>query len=391
MENVDHDAVSYEKYSYERDLTDGNVLYAAMRRAMRGSDWKPQVQKFEMNYLFELARMQKDLQNRNYAFQKGTEFILHERGKTRAISGEQIRDRVVKHALCDAALMPAIKKHLIYDNGASIQGKGIAFTRKRLVTHLRKYYAQHGSNEGYILLMDFSKFYDNIRHAEFLEIARKYVQDETAIWLLEKVLEESRVDVSYMSDAEYAGCMDKVFDSLEYREIDKALLTGEKFMKKHMNIGDQVSQIAGIAYPMRIDSYVKIVRGFRFYGRYMDDLYAIHESKEALEELRGEIIEIAGKLGITVNERKTRIAKLSEQWSFLQIRYRLTETGRIARKINAKSITRMRRKMKKLGGRLNAKEFRNWFNTWYEGCKKYMSKEQRKNILREMEGIRCTR
>lgn len=117
-----------------------------------------------------------------------------------------------------------------------------------------------------------------------------------------------------MTDEEYAGCMDRVFNSLEYQNVDKSLLTGEKFMYKHLNIGDQVAQVAGIIYPIPIDNYVKIVKGVKFYGRYMDDSYAIHESKEFLEELLQGIIAVAKELGITVNIRKTRICKLSSLW-----------------------------------------------------------------------------
>ena len=54
--------------------------------------------------------------------------------------------------------------------------------------------------------------------------------------------------------------MDDLFNKLEYRDIPKELLTGEKWMKKSVNIGDQLSQIIGIYYPYRIDNYVKYVR-----------------------------------------------------------------------------------------------------------------------------------
>ena len=47
-----------------------------------------------------------------------------------------------------------------------------------------------------------------------------------------------------------------------------------------------------------------------------------------------------------VNDKKTRIVKLSQQFKVLQINYSLTETGRIIKKINPKSITRERRKLK---------------------------------------------
>lgn len=380
MVNAKHDTFCYDSEGYQREIFDGNALFEAYKRAKKGSDWKPQVQRFEMTYLLELSRIQRELQEMTYEFLPSTQFVLSERGKTRVIRGEQIQDRIVKHTLCDEVLNPAVKNFLIYDNGASLVGKGIAFTRKRLLTHLRRYYAQHHSNDGYILLIDFSKYYDNIRHDILMELMKKYVTDEHSLWLLQKTVDRSKVDVSYMSDDEYENCLDILFNSLLYQEIDQRLLTGEKFMGKHLNIGDQVAQTAGIAYPIPIDNFVKIVKGVKFYGRYMDDSYAIHESKEFLEELLKGIVEIAGSLGITVNLKKTRICKLSDHWRFLQIQYSLTDTGRVIQKINPKRLTAMRRKMKKLAPKLTEKEFTDFFRSWFKNHYKIMSRYQRNNI-----------
>lgn len=380
MVNAKHDTFCYDSEGYQREIFDGNALFEAYKRAKKGSDWKPQVQRFEMTYLLELSRIQRELQEMTYEFLPSTQFVLNERGKTRVIRGEQIQDRIVKHTLCDEVLNPAVKNFLIYDNGASLVGKGIAFTRKRLLTHLRRYYAQHHSNDGYILLIDFSKYYDNIRHDILMELIKKYVTDEHSLWLLQKTVDRSKVDVSYMSDEEYENCLDILFNSLLYQEIDQRLLTGEKFMGKHLNIGDQVAQTAGIAYPIPIDNFVKIVKGVKFYGRYMDDSYAIHESKEFLEELLKGIVEIAGNLGITVNLKKTRICKLSDHWRFLQIQYSLTDTGRVIQKINPKRLTAMRRKMKKLAPKLTEKEFTDFFRSWFKNHYKIMSRYQRNNI-----------
>lgn len=381
MVNTKHDTLSYESKGCQREIYDGNALYDAYLRAKRGSDWKPQVQKYEMTYLLDLSKMQRELKERTYEFLPSTEFIINERGKTRYITGEQIRDRIAKHSLCDEVLTPSITNHLIYDNGASLEGKGIDFTRHRLETHLHKYYRKHQSNDGYILLIDFSKYYDNIRHDKLMELFERYVENDTALWFLEKIIDRAKVDVSYMTDEEYEVCMDKVFNSLEYSEIDKSLLTGEKFMRKHLNIGDQVAQDAGIAYPIPLDNYIKIVKGVKFYGRYMDDSYVIHESKEFLKELLEEIVEIAHGLGITVNVRKTRICKLSEMWRFLQIQYSLTDTGRVVHKIHPKRLTGMRRKAKKLVNVLTEKEFEDWFWAWFKGHCHYMSKLQRTNMI----------
>lgn len=380
MVNTKHDTTSYESCGYQREIFDGNSLYDSFKRAKQGSDWKPQVQKFEMTYLLELSRIQSDLKNKTYQFLPATNFIINERGKTRCISGEQVPDRIVKHSLCDEILTPNIRKYLIYDNGASLTGRGIDFTRKRLLVHLRKYYAQHQSNDGYILLIDFSKYYDNIRHDILMEQFKAITDNEHALWLLEKILDRSKVDVSYMSDKEYAVCMTTVFNSLVHDKIDRKLLTGEKFMAKHLNIGDQVAQVAGIAYPMEIDNYIKIVRGIKFYGRYMDDSYVISDSKEKLQEIISEIVTIASRIGITVNTDKTRICKLSDYWRFLQVQYSLTDTGRVIQKINPKRLTCMRRKMKKLVSILPPKEFEEWYNSWFRNHYKIMSKKQRENM-----------
>ena len=393
MVNTKHDASSYESRGYQREIFDGNVLYEAYLRAKKGSDWKPQVQRFEMNYLLELSRMQKELREKAYEFLPTTSFTLCERGKKRRITGEQIQDRIVKHALCDEVLNPLIEPHLIYDNGASLRGKGLSFTRKRLLTHLRKYYAKHGNN-GYILLIDFSKYYDNIRHDVLMELFRRYVKDEHALWLLEKSISRSRVDVSYMTDEEYKHCLDTLFDSLDYQKIDTKLLTGKRYMAKHLNIGDQVAQTAGVAHRISIDNDVKIVKGVKPYAGYMDDSYAIHESKEFLQDLLKDIVDTAKNIGVTVNLRKTRICRLSEHWRFLQVQYSLTSTGRIIQKINPKRLTAMRRKMKKIAGKLTRTDFTNFYQSWFKNHYKLMSKQQRTNmdtLFNQLkEAARCT-
>lgn len=157
-----------------------NSLYHAYIAAKKDSDWKPQVQKYEMNFLPHIVKSKAALKSRNYHSLASTEFIINERGKTRPITGLQMSDRVIRHSLCDNVLAPSLLSYLVYDNGASLKGKGITFSRERFEYHLHKYYRQHG-NDGYILLMDYSKFYDNIPHdIAYKEIA-KHVTDEFSL------------------------------------------------------------------------------------------------------------------------------------------------------------------------------------------------------------------
>lgn len=378
--NDKHDTGSYDCSGYQREIFDGNALYDAFLKSKKGSDWKTSVQRFEMTYLLKLEKIQKELKEETYEFKKGNSFILRERGKVRRITGEVIEDRIVKHALCDEVLTPATKKYLIYDNSASQVGKGINFARRRLERHLHEFYRHNQSNDGYILLMDCSKYYDNLRHHEIMERFSMYVNDPFALRLLKKSIDNERIDVSYMSDEEYGRCMDTVFNSLEYEKINPALLTGKKFMPKHLNIGNQVAQNAGFTYRIPIDNYIKIVRGVELYGAYNDDSYVIHESKEFLLQLVEDIRKEAEKIGITINMRKTRVCKLSSRWRYLQIQYSLTDTGRVIHKINPKRISAMRRKMKKLAGRLEEADFMNWYTSWIKGYIRYMSRKQRENM-----------
>lgn len=380
MVNTKHDTTSYENCSYQREISNINALYDAFMKAKIDSDWKPQVQKFEINLLTELVKLQKELQERTFKFSLTNDFILNERGKTRLISGDNIRDRVVKRALCDEVLIPSIKKYLIHDNGASLKGKGISFTRDRLDVHLEKYYLENGSNQGWILLGDYTKYFDNIQHDLLMDMFRTIIKDDLAIWLLEKVLEQAMIDVSFMDDDEFASCLNAVFNSLDYNKIDKTLLTNEKYMRKHMNVGDQVAQVAGVFYPHRLDNYIKIVEGAKYYGRYMDDFYVIHYDKEYLKDLVNKIEVEATRNGIILNPNKTMICKLSEYWRYLQIQYALTDTGRIIKKIHSKRLTEMRRKLKKLTDKLDEMDFINYYNSWFNNYYKIMSKQQRENM-----------
>lgn len=374
MIKTKHDTACYDKCGYKREIYNPTVLYEAWLKARQSSGWKQQVQKFEVNLLSELSTLSRELQAESYSFKPRSEFTIHERGKTRAITGEQIQDRVVKRALCDNFLLPAILPRLIYDNGAGIKGKGVDFARRRIITHLQRFYRQNGSNEGYILLIDFKKFYDNIRHDVLLDLLRQLITNDHALWLLEKSLEASKVDISYLPEEPV------IFDALKHRQTPQKLLTGDRFMRRHLNLGDHISQVASVFYVSPLDNYIKIVRGIKFYGRYMDDSYIIYRDKDFLKALLQEIKREADKLGIIIHDKKTRICKLSDRWRFLQVQYCLTDTGRIIRKINPKRLTGMRRRMKKLVGVMPAREFAEYFRSWFNGYYKLMSNKQKETM-----------
>lgn len=338
--------------NYEEIVCDANNLYRAYKVSVKSSKWKESTQKFMMNFLRYIFEIQDDLINRTLQNGPTQEFELHERGRIRPITSIQIRDRIVRHSLCDEVLLPEVRKHIIYDNCASIKGRGISQQRKRFEIHLHKYYQLYG-NDGYILFGDFSKFYDNIIHEiAKRELLKLFNDDEFIDWLLTLIFKGFQIDVSYMSDEEYETCMIDTFNKLEYRNIPKEKLTGEKWMEKSVNIGDQLSQVIGIYYPYPIDNYVKYVRQQKF----------------------------------------TRIVKISSKYKFLQIKYTLTDTGKVIKRINPDRVTAMRRKLKKLAVKVENEEadydnVENMFRGWMGGHYKLLSREQRKNLIQLYEDL----
>ena len=97
-------------------IADTNLLYDAMRASMHGSAWKREPQKFYHSWLTELYQLKTELNDRSYRTSKSTEFTINERGKIRHIFGNCMRDRTVRHALCDHILGPYLDKYLIVNS-----------------------------------------------------------------------------------------------------------------------------------------------------------------------------------------------------------------------------------------------------------------------------------
>lgn len=360
------------------ELSKADNLIAAYRRCRKASGWKASVQQFGLNLWPNILKLQQELRSRTYTPGKGEVFQTCEQGHLRLVRALSVRDAVVQHSLCDNILVPRLSPYLIHDNGASLKGKGISFSRRRFEQHVHTFYRHH-DRDGYVLFIDFSKFFDNIEHEKLLAAIAEKIPDDGLLWLLRGIFAGWRIDVSYSDDADI---LQKRFDSLAHQRIPQELLTGTRFMAKSLAIGSPVSQIAGIFYPTPIDSYVKTVKRCKYYGVYMDDRYCIHESKDFLRELLAGIREIAARLGLFINERKTQIVKLSHGFTYLKTRYTLTESGHLVRKIPRDVLVRQRRKMKKLTDMdgISKEQYQAQYQSWRGDKRRFDAKRSLRNL-----------
>lgn len=319
--------------------------------------------------------------------------MLNERGRTRPICGQKVDDRVVSHALNDAVLIPAIRPYLIYDNSASLEGRGVDFARRRMRAQLERYYAREGTNRGYIRLKDQSKYYDNIRHGTLRAILRTFTDDALALKVADRLLSKSRLDVSYMTEEAFSRAMEEKIDRVAYR-MSGHPREGRKWLEKGMNVGDQLSQTAGIVYPWRVDQLAKTVLGSKYYQRYMDDSCDIDRDLGKLTRRAREIDRAADGLGMYTNERKTVIARIDKGFIHLQRKIRLMDDGTVLVRLRPKAVTRIKRRIRKAklkekvkNGQIPAKDLVNMVKSWTyarRDCLTYMQlRSIERTVLKE--------
>lgn len=225
-------------FSYEH-------LYHSYKMCRRNVGWKASVQKYITNAPINVYQTWQRLQAGKYRTSGFFEFDLMERGKKRHIRSVTIGERIVQRCLCDYALVPVLGRTYIYDNGASMANKGYSFAVDRLCQHLRQHYRKHGT-EGYVLLFDFSKFFDRVSHRVVKAVLHKEFSDERIIKLTEHFI--------------------------------------DAFGDVGLGLGSQISQVLALASANRLDHYIQEQCRIGSYGRYMDDGYLIHPSKEYLQK-----------------------------------------------------------------------------------------------------------
>lgn len=334
----------FKQYDDIERISSIKSLYYSGKKASRGVSWKASVQRHLLMPLFKVSRARRDYQKGKDVRQGFIEFSLCERGKERHIKSVHFAERIWQKSICDNALYPILTRGLIYDNYASQKGKGTHFAENRFTNFLRKFYRKHQRN-GYVLMIDFKGYFENIPHEPLKRNFKEKFTDEKVIALANDFV--------------------------------------DAFGDRGLGLGSETSQINAIAHINRIDHYIKEVERIKYYGRYMDDSFIIHESKAFLEELLERLDKFYKDYGVIINRKKTKIISLKHGFTFLKTRFYITETGKIIKKPCRESATRERRKLKKQALLVAKKimkkeEVLQSFNSW---CGSMIHRNARKTIF----------
>lgn len=337
----------YEQFDNIDKVANLKNFMKATRKAKNGVMWKPSVQRYMANDMYNAIDSIVKIKNDEDVRKGFICFDVVERGKKRHIQSVHISERVCQKALSQAVLQPVLAHNLIYDNGACLKGKGTQFAIDRITEHLHKHYKKYG-NEGYALVFDFSGYFNSIPHEGIKAMHRNVLSDEALLRFSDRFIDAFDGD------------------------------TG-------IGLGSEICQIDAVAYPNPMDHELKDAKGCHLLHRYMDDGVILSKSKEFLKSVKRAIDEKSKELGLVINVAKTQIVKLSRGFKFLKNRMVLTETGKVLRLPWKRSITRQRRKLKKFRelydqGVLTIREILNPFFSWLG----YMSKKTAHRSIRSM-------
>ena len=282
-------------------------IHEAARDAAKGVRWKASVQRYMIHSLRNSLYARRDLLAGNDIRKGFVRFHVIERGKDRAIAAPRFSERVIQKAVTRAVMAPAVWPTLTPGCAANMRGRGTDYALMRLKGQLAEHYRRHGA-EGYVLLMDFSDYFGTIDHGTALDLVRRTLTDPAAVEFMRLQIEANG--------------------------------------RIGLGLGSEPNQALAVAIPSPLDHLGERWHGIEASGRYMDDSYFMALDKETLWRFLDAARALCSSLGITVNERKTRVVKLTRGFTFLKKRFRFTGSGRIVVTPIPKSLARERRKLR---------------------------------------------
>lgn len=279
-----------------------DAMYDASYKVCRNVRWKDSTINFEENRIETILKTEADLRAYEYEQLVFSCFSIIERGKPRDIRACHINDRLVQNALCEQVLLPELTPRFIYDNCATLRGKGIDFALKRVKKHLQQAHREYGlGKDFYGLRIDIQKYFDSIDHKSLKKAAKRLIKDkriyQLCCYLIDTFSFKLTKDSSPIPGKDYY-----ISKRHKYTRISTTnFKPGRKYYEydnKSLGLGSQTSQLFALLALNGIDHFIKEELHIKYYGRYMDDLYLFHNDSQYLAECEKRIEVRLNKQGL---------------------------------------------------------------------------------------------
>lgn len=240
--------------------------------------------------------------------------IPKDNGKVRTLGIPTAVDRVIQQAIAQE-LIPLFEPQFA-ETSYGFRPKRSAHDALRK----SKEYANQGYT--YVVDMDLEKFFDTVNQSKMIEILSRTIKDGRVISLIHKYLK--------------AGAVNRG----RFEETEIGLIQG-----------GNVSPLCSNVILNELDHELER-RGIKFV-RYADDIILFAKTKRSAQRIREHIVPfIEGRLLLRVNREKTVVAYIGKV-KFLGYGFYPSKDG-IKLRVHAKSVSKMKAKVKELTARSNA-------------------------------------
>lgn len=282
---------------------------------------------FALDEVYNLLQLKTEIINKTYKFSGYISFTVTE-PKERPVNAPHYRDKIVQLAM-NNILKEIYNPKFIHDSYACIDDKGTHECAKRAQYFMRKARWEYGDG-AYIVKIDMQKFFYSIVRGVLKELISDTIKDKNTLELFYIIIDS-------------AGAINVV----------------------GMPLGNVLSQLSANIYLNVVDQYAKRNLGLKYYIRYMDDIVVIAKDKEKAKEVMELLrVQVESKLGINLNENKSKIFPLAQGVNF--IGFKIYATHMLLRNDSKKKIKRKIKAMPRLirEGRLTVRKAEQMLNSW---------------------------
>lgn len=266
-------------HTYQHIISLENLLQA-WKEFVKDKKSRKDVEEFQRHLMPNIISLHNDLKQKTYAHSAYEAFNISD-PKPRNIHKATVRDRLLHHSI-HRILYPYFEKKFIHDSYSCRVDKGTHRAMSRF-RGFAKRSSLGNTKTCWVLKCDIRKFFASIDHQILLSILKKFLYDDDALWLLERVI-----------------------SSFETKP------------GKSLPLGNLTSQLLVNIYMNEFDQWMKHVMKVKYYIRYADDFVILSTDKDYLLELTPKIADfLEDHLKLLLHPDKLFIKTLASGVDFL--------------------------------------------------------------------------
>ncbi len=288
-------------------------LYAAYFEARKNKRNTAEQLKFEANYEHYLHELYERVVCKTYKVKPCKAFVI-EKPVYRGVFAPQFIDRVVHHFIV-LYINPQVEQVLIEDCYSCRKNKGTLYGIERAKKKMRSV-TQNYAKEAYILKLDISGYFMNMNTTIlYNQIQKLQLVENTACSSFEKEVLHYLINEVIFTNPIHQCQINGNKELWKFIPNTKSL-----FHSPHgcgLPIGNLTSQIFGNIYLNDFDHWVKTDLGIKYYGRYVDDMYFMHNDKDFLKQCILKVQEKMQTYGMLIHSKKIYLQHYTKGLEFL--------------------------------------------------------------------------